>query len=363
MLVRRIARPLMSTIFVVGGVEALRNPTGKAKAAAPLIEQSKDALPDEVVANVPDDPETLVRINGGIQVAGGILLATGKAPRIASLALAGSLVPTTLAGHSFWNETDPEVKAAQRIHFFKNLSLLGGLLIAAVDTEGKPSVAWRSRRAARRAQESVVAALPGHGTPDAGERVKEIASIAATRSSEIAEAAQPKLAKLADLATEKGTEFAEVASPALNRWAHIAADKGSELAEEAHKRGSKLAELAADRGGDFAEEAQKRGSKLAGVAADRGSELAEVAQKRGYKLATMANEKGSALADEAQKRGAAWADLASDQAGTLGKRARKRAEKQSKELDKATAQARAKLEKQVAKAQKNLDNKLQQYTK
>ncbi|RZL77772.1 MAG: DoxX family membrane protein, partial [Rhodococcus sp. (in: high G+C Gram-positive bacteria)] len=200
MLVRRIARPLMSTIFISGGVDALRNPAGRAKAAAPLIEQSKDALPNEVTANVPTDPETLVRINGGIQVAGGILLATGKAPRIASLALAGSLVPTTLAGHAFWNETDPETKAAQRIHFFKNLSLLGGLLIAAVDTEGKPSVAWRSKRAARRAQESVVSALPGHTTHDTGERVKEIASIAASRGADLADAAQPKLAKLADAA-------------------------------------------------------------------------------------------------------------------------------------------------------------------
>ncbi len=36
----------------------------------------------------------------------------------------------------------------QRIHFFKNASMLGGLLLAAVDTEGKPGVAWRARRAA-----------------------------------------------------------------------------------------------------------------------------------------------------------------------------------------------------------------------
>ena len=34
------------------------------------------------------------------------------------------------------------------MHFFKNLSMLGGLLLAAVDTEGRPGVAWRAKHAA-----------------------------------------------------------------------------------------------------------------------------------------------------------------------------------------------------------------------
>jgi hypothetical protein len=35
------------------------------------------------------------------------------------------------------------------VQFFKNVSMMGGLLLAGVDTEGKPGVAWRARRAAR----------------------------------------------------------------------------------------------------------------------------------------------------------------------------------------------------------------------
>ena len=66
--------------------------------------------------------------------------------------LAASLVPTTAAGHRFWEESDPAQRANQRIHFFKNVSMLGGLMIASVDTEGKPGVAWRARRAARDAR-------------------------------------------------------------------------------------------------------------------------------------------------------------------------------------------------------------------
>ena len=49
----------------------------------------------------------------------------------------------------FWEETDPGAKTLQRLQFAKNLSVLGGLILAAVDTEGRPGVAWRAQRAAR----------------------------------------------------------------------------------------------------------------------------------------------------------------------------------------------------------------------
>lgn len=65
--------------------------------------------------------------------------------------LAGTLVPTTLAGHRYWEIEDKQERAQQRIHFLKNLTMLGGLLIAAADTGGNPSLAWRSRHAARAA--------------------------------------------------------------------------------------------------------------------------------------------------------------------------------------------------------------------
>ena len=66
--------------------------------------------------------------------------------------MAGTLVPTTLAGHRFWEADEETDQAQQRIHFLKNLSMLGGLLIAAADTAGKPSLAWRTRNAAKTAR-------------------------------------------------------------------------------------------------------------------------------------------------------------------------------------------------------------------
>jgi putative oxidoreductase len=66
--------------------------------------------------------------------------------------LAASLIPTTAAGHRFWEVEDKAQRSQQKLHFFKNLSVMGGLIIAAGDTEGKPGVAWRTRRVAKDAR-------------------------------------------------------------------------------------------------------------------------------------------------------------------------------------------------------------------
>ncbi|SEC75676.1 Uncharacterized membrane protein YphA, DoxX/SURF4 family [Nocardioides exalbidus] len=146
---RLLARPMLASIFVAGGINAIRNTEGHASKAkkvtdrvVPAAQKAAPALP------IPTDPATLVRINAGAQILAAAALATGRAPRLSAGVLAASLVPTTLAGHSFWDETDPQARATQRLQFFKNTSVLGGLLLAAVDTEGKPGLAWRARRAA-----------------------------------------------------------------------------------------------------------------------------------------------------------------------------------------------------------------------
>ena len=104
---------------------------------------------------LPDDTETVIRINGAVQVVAGGLLAIGKFRRLAALALIGSIVPTTYAGHRFWEETDDATRRQQQVHFLKNLGLLGGLILAAVDTEGAPSLGWRAKRRAREAGEAL----------------------------------------------------------------------------------------------------------------------------------------------------------------------------------------------------------------
>lgn len=127
-IVRTVARPLMGGIFILSGLDVLANPEPRAKAAKSVVEAMADAVPI-----VPRDPVTAVTVNAVVHVGAGALLAAGIVPRLAALALAGSLVPTTFAGHPFWQISDPAQRAQQRVHFLKNTAILGGLLIAAFD--------------------------------------------------------------------------------------------------------------------------------------------------------------------------------------------------------------------------------------
>src|SRR5689334_17677974 len=177
MLLRRVARPMLAAIFIQGGVNALRHPQAHAQAAKPVLDAVTPALEhatdaaaptiDKAARSVPVDlpptstnwldDETLIKIDGAVKVVAGSMLALGKAPRLASTALAASLIPTTLAAHRFWEETDPQARTNQEIQFLKNTAILGGLLIAAADTGGKPSLAWRGRKAAKLAAATAVA--------------------------------------------------------------------------------------------------------------------------------------------------------------------------------------------------------------
>jgi putative oxidoreductase len=152
MLVRRIARPLLASTFVFGGIDTLRNPQSRVAGAQPVVEKITEQADKQLPVQVPRDVEQWVKIDAGVKIGAGVLFSLGRLPRLSALALAVSIVPTTLAGHRFW-EAEGATKQAQLIHFLKNLGLLGGLLLAAVDTEGKPSVGYRARRAAKKAAE------------------------------------------------------------------------------------------------------------------------------------------------------------------------------------------------------------------
>ena len=159
MLVRRIARPLLAAPFIYGGISTLRKPQDRVPGAAPVVEKIADAADKQLPVEVPKDVEQWVKVDAAVKVAAGSLFALNKAPRLTALVLSASIVPTTLAGHRFWEHDDPKERFGQLSHFLKNLGLLGGLLIAAVDTEGKPSVGYRARRAATKAADNTERSL------------------------------------------------------------------------------------------------------------------------------------------------------------------------------------------------------------
>lgn len=139
-LLRTVARPMLASMFVYGGAMALKSPGARAAKAQPAADLIKKIAPQ-----LPLDGASLTRANGALQLTAGLALATGHLPRLASLVLAATLPPTTLAGHRYWDETDPAARANQRIHFIKNMSLTGGLLMATLDPE--PHKKFIGRRA------------------------------------------------------------------------------------------------------------------------------------------------------------------------------------------------------------------------
>lgn len=139
-LLRAVARPMLASMFVYGGAMALKDPGPRAAKAQPTADLLKRLSP-----GLPVNGSNLTRVNGGVQLVAGLALATGRFPRTAALALAATLPPTTVAGHSYWNETDPAARTNQRIHFLKNLSMTGGLLMATLDPD--PHKKFIGRRA------------------------------------------------------------------------------------------------------------------------------------------------------------------------------------------------------------------------
>ncbi|HTX97874.1 MAG TPA: DoxX family membrane protein [Mycobacterium sp.] len=305
MMIRRIARPLLSAAFIGQGINSLLNPKSAAQAAAPAVD-GLQALPDPLGSSIPSDPETFAQITAAVQIGGGLLLATGKLPRVASAALALTVLPANLGAHSFWNESDPQAKAQKRQQFLTDLSLVGGLLIASADTAGKPSLGWRSRRAAERLSERVSSALPGSDDsafdPDFGELGEKIVhglQIGAERGRELASTAAERGAPYAEAALERGRELASTA-----------AERSKPLAKKARKRGEELADEVAERAAYLAEKARKRSEELADEAADRAAPLAKKARKRSEKLAKEARVRGEEFAETARVRGSELADTA-----------------------------------------------------
>jgi uncharacterized membrane protein YphA (DoxX/SURF4 family) len=139
-LLRTVARPMLASMFVYGGAMALKSPGPRAAKAEPVADLIKRVAPD-----LPVNGSNLTRFSGGVQVVAGTALATGRFPRLAALVLAATMPPTTVVGHAYWNETDPAAKANQRVHFLKNLSMTGGLLMATLDPD--PHKKFIGRRA------------------------------------------------------------------------------------------------------------------------------------------------------------------------------------------------------------------------
>lgn len=144
---------MLSGVFVLSGARSVANPEPFVTRAKQVTDRVTPLL-EGAHPRLATDPATMVRVNGAVQLLGGLLLASGRLTRPAAAALAASLVPTTLAGHAFWTEPDSAQRRQHEIHFLKNLGLLGGLLLAVADTAGRPGLRWRTAKAVQQGRRS-----------------------------------------------------------------------------------------------------------------------------------------------------------------------------------------------------------------
>jgi uncharacterized membrane protein YphA (DoxX/SURF4 family) len=74
-------------------------------------------------------PKTAILGSGLLLLIGGLSFLTMTATFLGSIALLLFLIPVTFKMHAYWKETDPQAKMADRIQFYKNLALIGAVLM------------------------------------------------------------------------------------------------------------------------------------------------------------------------------------------------------------------------------------------
>jgi putative oxidoreductase len=119
-----IARLLMSAIFIIFGIRkvlAIAGTTGYfAKLGFPM-------------------PEVMVYVAIIVEIGGGVLLAIGWRTRWVAWLLALFTLIALFMAHRYW-QFDPSQYANQMTHFYKNLCIIGGLMMVAAYGPGPLSV-------------------------------------------------------------------------------------------------------------------------------------------------------------------------------------------------------------------------------
>lgn len=154
-LVRRIARPLIAAPFVYEGVRTAITPERSTDVAPEAFAEldaqlQTTALPSSV------DARMVFRAAGVMAATAGLAYASGRFPRLASLALLGTTTIGWAGRKRVW-ELRGEELTAEIEGILKDAGLLGSVLLAAVDTDGRPSTAYRWNRFVQRAQKNAAA--------------------------------------------------------------------------------------------------------------------------------------------------------------------------------------------------------------
>ena len=119
-----LGRIFLALLFVVSGIGKI---TGYAGTAAMMASKGLPVV------------DILLPLTIAVELGGGLLLALGWKARWAAAALFLFLIPTTLIFHQFWG-IDPKLVQMQKIHFLKNVAIMGGMLMVLAAGAGAWSV-------------------------------------------------------------------------------------------------------------------------------------------------------------------------------------------------------------------------------
>ncbi|GGN08565.1 DoxX family protein [Halarchaeum nitratireducens] len=102
---------------------------GLALQATEDFRDMEDTIEYAESAGVPA-PSVLAPLASGTMVSAGVGIALWRLPRLATGAAATFLSVVTLTMHDFWTKDPDEGRGGERLAFFGNVAMLGGVLIA-----------------------------------------------------------------------------------------------------------------------------------------------------------------------------------------------------------------------------------------
>lgn len=151
-LVRRIARPLLAAPFILEGVRTALHPEREIE-AHPKAFSAVDSAVAKSSAPSFVDAKAILRASGVVAAGAGLMYATNRAPRAAAVAL---LATTTVgwAGRKRVWELRGEELTEEITSILTDAGLLGGLLLAAVDHDGRPSMGYRMNKFVEKSQKN-----------------------------------------------------------------------------------------------------------------------------------------------------------------------------------------------------------------
>lgn len=151
-LVRRIARPLLAAPFIYEGIRTTLRPEREIDVYPQAFDAAESAL---AKSSAPDfvTVRKIVQVSGAVAAGAGMLYATGRYPRAAAAAL---LMTTSLgwAGRKRVWELRGEELSTEIQSILTDAGLLGGMLLAVVDHDGRPSLGYRAERFVERSQKN-----------------------------------------------------------------------------------------------------------------------------------------------------------------------------------------------------------------